>query len=117
MNDLQCPECKSNRVTVAGSHIACLGCGHREYLYDYRNAYDEPVACTEEDPEVAELRERIDNLEAVSAQKGSAPRQYHDQLQQLRGEVANLRHKVVGQPSPRAATAQSAQPTYQDIRV
>jgi len=104
MNDLQCPECKSNRVTMAGSYIACLACGHREYLYDYRNAYDEPAACAETaDPEVAELRERIGNLEAVSAQKGSMPRQYHEQLQQLRGEVQYLHKQVLGQPRQRRA--------------
>lgn len=41
------------------------------------------------------LTDRVSNLEEITGEKGSIPRQYYDQIQQLRGEVANLRGKIV----------------------
>ena len=117
MNGLRCPQCRSSRVSSMNEHLTCFGCGRSEYLYDYRNAHDLPVAVTE-DPEVAELRERIDNLEALSAQRGSIPRRFHSEVQQLRGQVKFLHRKVV---EHRKVTEQppttSAPSKYQDIKV
>lgn len=41
-----------------------------------------------------DIEDRIGNLEAISAQPGRIPRQYYDQLQQLQGELAHLKHKL-----------------------
>lgn len=38
--------------------------------------------------------DRIDNLEAISAEPGRIPRQYQDKLQQLQLGMARLRNKV-----------------------
>ena len=44
--------------------------------------------------EEAALKDRVSNLEEISAQLGRIPRQYWGQLQQIRGELAYLRNKV-----------------------
>jgi len=43
-----------------------------------------------------ELAERTGNLEAISAQPGRIPRQYWNEFQEMRGELAYLRSKVCG---------------------
>jgi hypothetical protein len=62
----------------------------RGYSYEY---------CGERDPgyvpeSIAELKAQLNDLQAIVAEPGSVPRQYYNQLQQLRGEVAYLRTKV-----------------------
>lgn len=111
MNTMQCPKCKGNRVSTMNECLVCHGCGHSEYLYDYHNAHDTPMA-DGDDPEMAELRERVDNLEALSAQRGSVPRRFHDEVQQLRGQVQYLHRKLAEQPPEKAQTRK-----YQDIKV
>lgn len=116
MDDLQCPACNSRRVTTMNDCLACLACGHREYLYDYNNAYDAPVSLPEEaDPEQAELRDRVDNLEAISAQPGRTPRKFHDEVQQLRAEVQYLRGQVIKAQKPDAEGA--ARPRKVGVRI
>jgi len=44
--------------------------------------------------DIADLEDRIGNLEAISAEPGQVPRRYHDQLQQLRAQVLYLQNKV-----------------------
>lgn len=93
----QCPVCKANRITFIGECLTCLACGHQEYLYDYRNAHDEPMPIPMQDEAKAketDLEDRIGNLESISAQAGRIPRKYYDEFQQIRGDVANLRNKV-----------------------
>lgn len=97
ISKLHCPSCKSNSVSVTDSELICHGCGNREYLYDYANAYDNPMP-RDMDPDMADLQDRVNTLESISAQRGGIPRQYQDQFQQIRGEVANLRQKIVEQP-------------------
>ena len=45
--------------------------------------------------DLSEIEDRIDNLEAITAEKGSIPRRYHDLLQQTRYEMLNLKSKVI----------------------
>lgn len=106
MNKWQCPICNSARVTSVGETMMCLGCGHREYLYDYRNAYDQPMG-TLPTPDITDLEDRINTLEAISARPGGMPRQYHEQFQQVKGEIANLRNKVEERAANRKAPATS----------
>jgi hypothetical protein len=53
----------------------CQGCSHSE------------------DFQLANLKERINNLEAIVAMPGQIPRKYHDMLQQLQGEVTHIHKK------------------------
>jgi len=93
MNKFQCPACHSNKVTFIGDNILCLNCGRQDYLYDYRNAYD-LGDYVEKPSELSEIKEQVNNLEAIVAEPGQAPRRYHNQLQQVKGEVTFLRNKV-----------------------
>lgn len=115
MQNWQCPVCQGRSVSATGSWLICHGCGNREYLYDYRNAYDSPMPVDgQEDTELADLEDRISNLEAISAQPGRVPRQYHEQLQQVKGEVAYLHSKLV----ERAAKAKpAAQASYKGLTI
>jgi len=47
--------------------------------------------------EEAALKDRVSNLEEISAQPGRIPRQYWNQFQEMRGELAYLRNKVCGE--------------------
>ena len=95
MNGWQCPQCGSQKVTLVAEVLTCLGCGCQDYLYDYRNAYDNPVTNTPSQQDTSELEDRISNLESISAERGSIPRKYYDEFQQIHGEIANLRNKIV----------------------
>jgi len=90
---MQCPDCTSTRTTVVGDNILCLSCGKQDYLYDYRNAYDNGNY-REDTAELDTLKEQVNDLEAMVAEPGRIPRQYNDKLQQLQGEVLYLRNKV-----------------------
>ena len=90
---MQCPTCASTKVTTVGDNLLCLNCGKQEYLYDYRNAYDDGI-CREDTTEIDTLKERVDDLDTMVAEPGGIPRQFNDKLQQLQGEVIYLRNKV-----------------------
>jgi len=45
-------------------------------------------------PDTEKVEQRINNLEAISAEPGQIPRQYHDQLRQLKGQVLYLQKKI-----------------------
>jgi len=45
--------------------------------------------------DLSEIEDRIDNLEAITAEKGSIPRWYHDQVEQLRLEIAYWKAKML----------------------
>lgn len=45
-------------------------------------------------PDLSEVEDRIGNLEAISAQPGKIPRQYHNSLQQLQGQVVFLQNAL-----------------------
>lgn len=94
MNGWQCPQCSSPKVTLVGDVLTCLGCGCQDYLYDYRNAYDNPLTTSAAQHDVSELEDRVCNLESISAERGSIPRRYYDEFQQIKGEIANLRNKI-----------------------
>ena len=94
MNGWLCPQCGSPKVTLVAEVLTCLGCGCQDYLYDYRNAYDNPLTKSTMQPDISELEDRIGNLESISAERGSIPRKYHDEFQQIHGEIANLRNKI-----------------------
>ena len=92
MDKLHCPSCHGDKVTTIGDNLLCLTCGYQEYLYDYRNAFDEGRA--EDTTEIDTLKERVDDLDTMVAEPGRIPRKYNDKLQQLQGEVAYIRNKV-----------------------
>lgn len=110
---LQCPHCKSNSVNTTDNELICHGCGNREYLYDYANAYDNPMPQAPT-PDITELEDRVGNLEAISAEQGSVPRQYHERLQQVQGEVAYLHNKIAEQPAKKPVIAKS---TYKGLEI
>ena len=95
---MKCPECKSYRTTFIGDSIVCLECGQNDYLYDYRNAYDEGRV---EDNELDTLKEQVNDLEATVAAPGGIPRQYRYELEQVKGEVVYLMNKVNAMQSKR----------------
>ena len=49
-------------------------------------------------PDLSDIEDRLSNLEAISAEPGSIPRWYHDQIQQMRYEITNLKMQA---PKPR----------------
>ena len=103
MNGWLCPQCGSPKVTLVAEVLTCLGCGCQDYLYDYRNAYDSPLMTTPARQDISELEDRVCNLESISAERGSIPRKYHDEFQQIHGEIANLRNKIASrkrEPAP-----------------
>lgn len=113
ISKLQCPSCKSNNCITTNLFLCCLKCGNQEYLYDYANAYDNPMP-RDPDPDIADIEDRVNTLESISAQRGGIPRQYQDQFQQIRGELANLRQKIVDQPKK---TKQPVKSTYKGLEV
>ena len=90
---MQCPSCASTKVTTVGDNLLCLNCGKQEYLYDYRNAYDDGIY-REDTTELDTLKAQVNDLEAMVAEPGRIPRQFNEKLQQLQGEVIYLRNKV-----------------------
>ena len=102
---LHCPSCKSNSITITDSELVCHGCGNREYLYDYANAYDNPMPLPQ--PDTNEIEDRVANLEAISAQPGRIPRRYYDEFQQIRGEMAHLHQKIAERSTKQKATIKS----------
>lgn len=95
MNGWLCPQCGSSKVTLIADVLTCLGCGLQDYLYDYRNAYDNPLTMAASQSDISELEDRVSNLESISSERGSIPRKYYDEFQQIHGEIANLRSKIV----------------------
>ena len=94
MNGWICPQCGSPKVTLVAEVLTCLGCGFQDYLYDYRNAFDNPLMMAAPQPDISELEDRVCNLESISAERGSLPRRYYDEFQQIHGEIASLRNKI-----------------------
>jgi len=45
--------------------------------------------------EANDLEDRVDNLEEISSQKGSIPRRYYDELQQLKAGILYFKNKLV----------------------
>ena len=43
---------------------------------------------------ITRLEDRVDNLEAISAEAGRIPRRYYNQFQQMHGELAYLRNRI-----------------------
>lgn len=43
---------------------------------------------------LSEIEDRLNDLEAMSAQAGAIPRQYYNEFQQIRAELAHLRNKI-----------------------
>lgn len=85
---LNCKECKERlypeNPEVGGYHIRlkryfpplCQGCPNQEELL------------------TTKLEDRIENIEAISAEAGRVPRRYYDQFKQMGGEIAYLRNKL-----------------------
>ena len=89
----QCPGCHSDKVTFIADNIFCLNCGRNDYLYDYKNAHDDGNY-VEEPPDLSEVKEQVNDLQAITATPGQIPRRYNDELKQVKGELAFLRNKV-----------------------
>ena len=104
MNGWLCPQCGSSKVTLIADDLTCLDCGLRDYLYDYRNAYDNPLTMTPMQPDISELDDRVSNLESISAERGSIPRKYYDEFRQIHGEIAALRGKIATNKNTPAPT-------------
>ena len=85
--------------------------------YSFKGRYYPPLCqgCPNEgELKINKLEDRLEALEAISAQKGGIPHQYYDQLQQLRGEIAYLRGKIIEKPPIKAPAKKSA---YQGLSV
>ena len=68
----------------------------KRHLFRGVNAwgYLPPLIYPELSP-VVDLEDRINNLEAISAEPGQIPRRYHDRLEQIQREVVYLRNKII----------------------
>jgi len=88
---MNCKECKE-RLYPENPEVGCYNPHTKRYLTPLcqgcPNAYQK---------EEAELRDRISNLAAISAESGRIPRAYYDRFQQIQGELAYLRNKVTGE--------------------
>jgi len=96
MTTLQCPQCNNNKVIIIDPNIICLTCGHSEYLYDYRNSYDEPIGSTDY-VDLAELQDRVKTLEdsGIQPQKGSLPARFKGEITELRAQIRFLQRKLI----------------------
>ena len=74
----------------------------RAFSYDSCGVQDPGSAPLSSQPNIADLDDRLNDLEAISAESGSMPRQYHDSLQQIRGQVLYLQNKLQEQIKKRA---------------
>ena len=112
MTNLQCPQCNNNRVIIMDPNIICLACGHTEYLYDYRNSYDEPIGPTEH-VDLAELQGRVKTLEdsSVQTQKGSLPARFKGEITELRAQIRFLQRKLIEMAKAIPAAKPQAQTT------
>ena len=84
-----CEECKKRlypeNPEVGFTHLKtnryyaplCLGCSHQG------------------DKELDDIKDSIENLEAISAMPGRMPRYYHDKFQQLKGHTLNLQQRIL----------------------
>ena len=64
----------------------------RAWTYQYCGVPD--PGCVPPQPDIADLDDRIGNLEAISSEPGHMPRYYHDKLQQLEGRVLHAEAKL-----------------------
>lgn len=71
---------------------------------------------------ITKLEDRISNLEAISGQPGRIPRQYHDSLTQLQGQVVFLQKELNAaldrgkqKAKQQAAKKQAEKPTYKGL--
>jgi len=96
MTKFQCPRCKNNKIIIIDPNIICLACGHSEYLYDYRNSYDEPIGPTHY-VDLAELQDRVKTLEdsCMQPQKGSLPARFKAEITELRAQIRFLQRKLI----------------------
>ena len=76
----------------------------------------------ESDKETTSLEDRISNLESIVALPGQLPRQFYDQYQQLRGELAYLQNALNAaldrgkkRAKQQAAKKQAEKPTYKGL--
>lgn len=83
----------------------------RSFSFGYCGLQDPGIIPT---LDTAHLEDRVGNLEAISAQRGGIPRQYHDQFQQIRGEIAYLHKKIAEQPAKKQQPTKS---TYKGLEV
>ena len=120
----ECDECKATlypqNPEVGGYALRlkrylpplCQGCPHE---------YEK-----EEERRIAQLEERVGNIEEISAMPGQIPRRYFDQFQQLQGQVVFLQNtlnaaldkgkkKADERAKEQAAKKQSEKPTYRGL--
>ena len=64
----------------------------RAFSYDYCGVTDPGYVSLK--PDVSDLDDRINDLEAISAQPGSIPRYYDDRTQQVENKVTGLQNKL-----------------------
>ena len=83
-----CDECKA-RLYPDNPEVAGYDRRSKRYLTPICDG------CSHQGDKLIEtLQDRVNNLEAISAQPGEVPREYHESLQQLRGQVTFLQNKL-----------------------
>jgi hypothetical protein len=117
---MNCPECKdrlSPDNPEVGRYLLRTGQYFVPLCQGCPNEYDKGV-----EESLDEVRNQIANLEAISAQPGRIPRQYHDSLQQLQGQVVFLQNALNAaldrgkkKAKQQAAKEQVKKPTYQGL--
>ena len=101
--------------------ISCHECRARMYPMDPRVAqYHKgkryaPLceACDASEDEGNDLEDRVSNLEAITAEPGGIPRWYHDQIQQLRNELAHCKMQIIQMRAKKPKTPQRS--TYRGL--
>jgi hypothetical protein len=74
----------------------------------------QPYPLLPEEP-VSDIENRLNNLEAISSQQGSIPRQYHDELQGIKGQVLYLQTKVTENQKQKTVTQLKKQDTSHGV--
>ena len=117
---MDCLECKDRIFPdnpKVGGYLPRTGQYFAPICQGCPNEYDKGI-----EGDIGELKDRIANLEAISAQPGRVPRQYHDSLQQLQGQINTLQNKLNAalargkeKAKQQAIKKQAEKPTYKGL--
>jgi len=118
MNCLECKDRFSPDNPEVGAYLPKTGQYFAPICQGCPNEHDKGIK-----GDIDELKDRIANLEAISAQPGWVPRQYHDSLQQIQGQVLLLQNKLNAaldkgkqRAKQQAAQKEAEKPTYRGLR-
>jgi hypothetical protein len=84
----------------------CQGCPHEE---DNR-----------QEKIMAKLKDDIENLEAITAQPGKLPREYHKQMQELQGQIVFVQNKLnaaLDRGKKKATAPEGIKSTYKGLKI